>query len=663
MQTYRRDKVGGRVWKARDALLVGIGPMPGNEVVVRGAAQLAAALDAQWHAVYVETPGLQRLPEERRRGILGTLKLAQDLGAQTATLAAADPIAALVDYARNHNLGKLVIGRAPRVRPWSRLWRTGAADRIAALGPDLDVVIVNRKERPAASVPREAGGIAMPRWRSMVGALGMSIATTALTLPLAGTLELANIVMLFLLAVVVTAALFGRGPAVLSAIANVCAFDFFFVPPQLSFAVSDAQYLVTFLVMLATGLVVGQLTARLRYQARVASHREERMRHLFELARELSAALATEQVIEIGERFVAAAARCKVAVIALNEDETLSLPPPEETVPTLDEAIARWVVDHSEPAGIGTDTLPSAGSLYLPLRAPVRTRGVLVVEPGNERVLLIPEQRRLLDTCAALIAIALERVHFVTVAQNTLVDMESERLRNSVLAALSHDLRTPLTALVGLADTLSQEMIAHPAGAQAAAIRDQARRMAKLVNQLLEMARLEARRTELRKDWQSLEELVGAALKELEAQLADRQIAIAIPPDLPLVHCDGVLITRVLVNLLENAAKYTPAESPVRIEARLAHDFVEVAVEDRGPGLPPGKEQAIFNKFMRGQSESAIPGVGLGLAICRAIVSAHAGEIRGENPPEGGARFVFTLPAGTPPAVEPETEHDMAAGM
>ena len=662
MQTYRRDNVGGRVWKARDSLLVGIGPMPGNDVVVRAAAQLAAAIDAQWHAVYVETPALQRLSEARRRKILATLKLAQDLGAQTATLAAADAIAALVDYARKHNLGKLVIGRGPRARAWTRLWRVGAADRIAALGPDLDVVIVNRTEAPAASAPREASGFAMPRWKSMAGALAISITTTALTLPLAGTLELANIAMLFLLAVVVTAALFGRGPAVLSAVANVCAFDFFFVPPHLSFAVSDAQYLVTFLVMLATGLVIGQLTARLRYQARVASHREERMRHLFELARELSAAIATAQVVEIGERFVAAAARCKVAVIALNEDETLALQPPAETMPIFDEAIARWVVDHAEPAGIGTDTLPSAGSLYLPLRAPVRTRGVLVVEPGNERLLLIPEQRRLLDACAALIAIALERVHFVTVAQTTLVDMESERLRNSVLAALSHDLRTPLTALVGLADTLSLEMTGRPAGAQAAAIRDQAQRTAKLVNQLLEMARLESRRTDLRKDWQSLEELVGAALKELEAQLADRPVAIAIPRGLPLVHCDGLLITRVLVNLLENAAKYTPAGSPIRIEARLADGFVEVAVEDRGPGLPPGKEQAIFAKFMRGQSESAVPGVGLGLAICRAIVSAHAGEIRGENRPGGGARFVFTLPAGTPPVVELETEHDVATG-
>ena len=662
MQTYRRDKVGGRVWKARDSLLVGVGADAGNEVVVRAGAQLAAALDAQWHAVYVETPALQRLPEQRRRNILATLKLAQDLGAQTSTLAAPDPVSALVDYARNHNLGKLVVGRAPRRKTSLPHWRRTTSDRVAERAPDLDVVTVSREAPAALSAASELPALRLPKWRALEGAIAISVITTVLALPLAHRLEPANIVMLFLLAVVVTAVVFGRGPAVLSAVVNVLAFDFFFVPPHLSFAVADAQYIVTFSVMLVTGLVIGQLTARLRYQARIASHREDRMRHLFELARELSAALTTEQVVEIGERFVAAVARCKVAVAALNENETLVLPQPDAPAPTIDEAIARWVVDRGEPAGIGTDTLPSAVSLYLPLKAPMRTRGVLVVEPTNARLLLIPEQRRLLETCAALIAIAIERVHFVTVARNTLVDIESERLRNSVLAALSHDLRTPLTSLVGLADRLSRELADNPAGAQAAVVGEQARRIAKLVNQLLEMARLEARRTELHKDWQSLEELIGSALKELEIPLAGRHVEVAIAPELPLVHCDGVLIMRVLVNLLENAAKYTPPGSPLRVVAGVPRGLVEIAVEDRGPGLPAGKEQAIFDKFTRGQSESAIPGVGLGLAICRAIVMAHGGQIRGEGREGGGARFVFTLPADTPPALELEAEQSFAAG-
>jgi two-component system sensor histidine kinase KdpD len=267
---------------------------------------------------------------------------------------------------------------------------------------------------------------------------------------------------------------------------------------------------------------------------------------------------------------------------------------------------------------------------------------------------MVPEQRRLLETFAALIAIALERVHFVSVAQSTLVDMESERLRNSVLAALSHDLRTPLTALVGLSETLAQELARGTASGgetKALAIRDQARRTARLVDNLLEMARLEAGRINLRRDWQSIEELIGGALAALESSLEARAIDVDVPQDLPLVACDGTLIERVLVNLLENAAKYTPNGSPIRIAARFKDGMIEVAVEDRGPGLPAGRERAIFEKFTRGERESAVPGVGLGLAICRAIVEAHGGTIGAGNREGGGARFAFTLPAGeTPPA-------------
>lgn len=495
--------------------------------------------------------------------------------------------------------------------------------------------------------------------RGYLGALALCALATLAAWPLDGRLERSNMVLLFMLDVVGVALLFGRAPAALAALVNVLAFDYFFVPPRLTFVVSDVQYVVTFAVMMIVGLVVGQLTARLRYQARVASLGQERARRVFEMARDLSAALTREQVSEIGRRYVIAMMPGEAVVLTLGEDKALLAAENPTRAIGVDMVVAGWVVDHGEPAGAGTDTFRATGKLYLPLKAPVRTRGALVVAPADARQLTIPEQRRLLETSAALIAIAVERVHFVTVAQSTHVQMESERLRNSVLSALSHDLRTPLTSLVGLADRLSQELAADRRASQAAAIRDQARRIATLVNQLLEMARLESRRIELREDWQSLEELAGAALSELDAQLAGREVEIALDQNLPLVHCDGVLITRVLVNLLENAAKYTPPKSSIRVNGRLADGFVEVAVEDRGPGLPQGKEQAIFDKFIRGQEESAIPGVGLGLAICRAIVVAHAGAIYGQNRDGGGARFVFTLPARLPaPTVEPESQPD-----
>ena len=658
MQTYRRENVGGEVWKARETLLTGIGPTDGTDSVVRAAARLASALDATWHAVYVETPALQRLAESRRRAVLANLKLAQELGAHTATLTGSNVLPTLIEYARTHNLGRLLIGHTPRrnVVPWRR----NAVDSIAALAPDLEVVVVPR-EAVAAPVPiadEQEEDHAVP-WGRYAGALAIATVITLLALPLYRVIDHANIVMVFLLGVVIAALRFGRGPAVLAAIANVLAFDFFFVEPRFSFAVSDVQFVFTFLIMLVVGLTVGQLTARLRYQARIASHREDRARQLFEMARELSGTLASEQVAEIGERYVAAATHAKAAMLILDEDEMLRPHAETAQAPAIDMAIARWCLDRVEAAGIGTDTLPAARSLYLPLKAPVRTRGVLVVEPSNARLLMIPEQRRLLETFAALIAIALERVHFVTVAQETLVDMESERLRNSVLAALSHDLRTPLTALVGLSDTLSHALAGGKEASAALAIREQARRTAQLVDKLLEMARLEAGRVELRHDWQSIEELAGSALHELEVALAGRPIEIVLAPELPLVHCDGVLIERVFVNLLENAAKYTPPGTPIRIAAAQVDDKIEVAVEDRGRGLPRGRD--IFDKFTRGDPESVVPGVGLGLAICKAIIAAHGGTIRGEDREGGGARFVFTLPARTPPVLEPETEHEAAA--
>jgi two-component system sensor histidine kinase KdpD len=343
-------------------------------------------------------------------------------------------------------------------------------------------------------------------------------------------------------------------------------------------------------------------------------------------------------------------------VLLLDLHEQLQIAPGAGERATVDPAIARWAFDHNQPAGLGTDSLPAAPALYVPLKAPMRVRGVLAIEPKDPRMLQVPEQRQFLDTIAALIAIALERVHFVTVAQSTLVQMESERLRNSLLAALSHDLRTPLASLVGLADTLSMEMAQRGGGATetVAAIREQARRTTTLVSNLLDMARLQEGGVTLRRDWQSLEELAGSAASSLERALGAHRLQISLPTDLPLVYCDGALIERVLANLLENAAKYTPPDTRIGITANAGASEMEITVWDEGPGLPPRDTAALFEKFSRGDKESAVPGVGLGLAICRAIVEAHGGRIVAAQRPGGGARFTFTLPLTPAPEVEEE---------
>jgi len=654
VQAYRTDRSIAKVWKTEGALLCCIGPREGSEHVVRSAARLAQQLAVTWHAVYVETPALQRLPAARREGILQAVKLAQDLGARAAVLSGQDVAQALVAHARGNNLARLVIGQGGR-SGW--LPRRSLGQALSRMAPDIDRFEVGQDHRPrtAASAQPEVdeavAGAALQARRYGLAAAVCGV-TTLLTHLMVPYFDLANIVMVFLLSVVCVAVWLGRGPAVLAAFVSVAAFDFFFVAPRLSFAVSDVQYLLTFAIMLTVGLVTGQLTAGLRFQARVATHREARSRALFEAARDLSNTLTQQHAIEVAQAVIAREFRAQVAVCALDLADRLQ--PPREAAAGLDLGTAQWSLDHGQAAGLGTDTLAGSAWLYLPLKATMRSRGVLAVQPGEPRFLLVPEQRQQLETFAALTAMALERVHYVEVAQGATVQIESERLRNSLLAALSHDLRTPLAALVGSADMLaaSQPPLAPAQLELAHGLGEKALRMADMVTNLLDMARIQSGEIRLRIEWQSVEEIVGGAVKAAHGALGPRPLAIRIDPDVSLVECDAVLIERVMVNLLENVGKYTPADTCVEILATQREDQVEIGVRDHGPGVPKGQEDAIFEKFTRGQAESATPGVGLGLAICRAIVEAHKGRIRVQPTLPHGATFSFTLPVGTPPVVD-----------
>lgn len=651
MQAWRKRSLVQAVWPNREALLAGVGTGESAEKVVRACARLAAQLDVPWHAVQVETPAVHGLPEARREHGLRVLKLAAELGAIVTTPAAPDAATALVRHAREHNLSRLVVGRGRRRWPW----QATLADRIARQADDLDLLQVApsaaAREVPAAEAPRVplAGGGA---WTGYAAAVAACVGTALLATPLLGRIDLANIVMVFLLAVVGVAWFYGRGPAVAAAFLGVGLFDFFFVPPRLSFAVSDVQYLMTFSVMLVVALSVGQLTAVLKAQAAAAIQREHRMRGLYEMSRDLSAALLPEQVAEIGSRFLTAEFHARSTLLAADEkDRLVALAGGTAEV---DDAVAQWAYDRGQAAGFGTDTLAASACLMLPLKAPMRLRGVLALQPADRRT-LGPDQRRLLSTCASLLAISLERIHYIDVAQKSTVQIESERLRNSLLSAISHDLRTPLAALVGLTDTLrlTPPRLSAAQDEVAGAIRDSALRMNAMVANLLDMARLEAGAVPLRRQWLPLEEVVGSALAACAPALQGRPVQVRLADDLPLLHLDAALFERVLVNLLENAAKYTPAGTAIEIGGRADSSSVTLRLDDHGPGLPAGREEAVFDKFERGRRESATPGVGLGLAIARAIVQAHGGRIHAANRrgPAGveGARFTIELPRGVPP--------------
>ncbi|MET0382472.1 MAG: DUF4118 domain-containing protein [Burkholderiaceae bacterium] len=666
VQAYRVDRSIGQVWKTEAGLLCCIGARESADHVVRSAARLAQQLAVGWHAVVVETPALRRLGGAPRERLLRAVKLAQGLGATTAVLPGRRVAPELVRYARRHNLSRLLLGHARE-----RAWRIGPAlgRTLTRLAPDVDLIEAGggrSAPAPTGRPPRFEEGAdepAGPRFAPYLWSIGACASTTLLARPLQPYFALANTAMLLLLTVVGVAVRLGRGPAALAAFLNVAAFDYFFVPPTLSFSISDIQYLFTFAVMLGVGLIVGQLTAGLRFEASVATHRERRSRALFEFARALTSVLMREQVIEVAEKTVALEFRAEARVLALDAQERLE--PPAPGADGIDLGAAQWAMGRDEAAGLGTDTLAGSRWLYLPLRTPMRARGVLAVRPEEARLLLMPEQRRQLETFAALLAVALERVHYVDVAQSATVQMESERLRHSLLAAVSHDLRTPLASIYGASELLVRQTPGLPAAAAELAhgIAAGARRMAAMVANLLDMARLQSGPVQLHLQWQPLDEILGSALQATAAAMAAHRVVADLAPDLPLLNVDAILVERVFCNLLENAAKYTPPGGAVTISARRCGDDVVTTVADDGPGLPPGREEALFEKFARGERESATPGVGLGLAICRAIVEAHGGRIRvdaGDGPAgRPGARFRFTLPIGSSP--EPPAPEDGGA--
>jgi two-component system sensor histidine kinase KdpD len=625
VRSYRIEQSISPVWNTEGALLACIGPREGAEQTVRAAARLAGQLNVRWYAAYVETPALQKASTEQRDRILAVIKLAGDLGAETAVLAGSDAPAELVTQAQALNCATLVVGR-PRVSRWA--WRRPTMTRsLATLAPSLNIVEIGQTEsvrrlsrlvQPAHD--EEARADWQQDWPRYAGALAACVAITLLATPLRRYLDLANIVMIFLLGVVLVARAAGRGPAALAAVVSVGAFDFFFVPPRFTF------------------------------EARISASRERRAQSLFELSRELSAALLSSQVGELG----AAAVQRNFGgqAIVLVTDATDQLVLPGSAPEGFDASVADWAFRNGQSAGLATSTLAAQPWHYVPLKAPMRIRGVLALKPAQTRWLLIPEQLQQLDTLARQIAIALERVHYVDIAQQAVVEMESERLRNALLAAISHDVRTPLTALIGLAESLQQaQPPLQPAQAEAArALAEQARELNALVNNLLEMARLQSGEVNLRMEWQSVEEAVGAAIRASQPALGAKPVRTDLPPDLPLVEFDAALIGRVLANLLENAAKY--GRPPIEVSARATDDALEIKVRDHGPGLPAslrGREDELFDKFTRGQVESATPGVGLGLAICKAVVDAHRGRISAANAPGGGAEFTVRLPRKPPP--------------
>jgi two-component system sensor histidine kinase KdpD len=671
MLDYRDDHFIRDVWQVRERVLVCISANPLAERLVRAGKRLATSLRCEWLAVYVETPELQRLPAGKRDDVLKMLRLAEQLGGETLTLSSPIISDAIIKLCRERNITKIVIGKPTR-RGWKRWVFGSVVDVLIAEAHNINLYLLGSPlhERRRA-VRSNSWRMLSPsrfgqRWSKQKWGYFWAIVITVLNTFLArlmhGQLELANLIMLFLLGVVFIASRFGRSPSILASILGVAVFDLFFVTPYFSFSVSDTQYLITLIAMLTVAMVISNLTANVRSQAKVAAHRERRATVLYAMTKELAASQSESEIIHTAVRHIYTEFG-SYNVILLSDNEGRVVYPSETSMPeslhNADTSVAQWVLDHNEIAGQGTNTLAGAKAVYFPLSNEKEVLGVLALLPVNLRRIFLPEQQKLLDTFLRQIAQAMTRVRLVETARKNQLAMEAEHLRNSLLSSISHDLRTPLATIIGSASTLVEDdghLTATDQLELSRAIYDEAQRMSNLVNNILDMARLDAGVVELNKQWHPVEEIIGTVLTRLQKSLAGRNVRVMLPDGLPMIHADAVMIEQVLINLLENALRYTPPGTDFEIMVETTVQAVEISVADYGNGIPAGLEHRLFEKFYRVRHEEAQSGVGLGLAICKAIVEVHGGSISVTNRQDGkGAIFTFVIPQNLPlPLMEEE---------
>jgi two-component system sensor histidine kinase KdpD len=656
----------------QDPVLVCIGPGPMGEWLVRAGRLAAQSLNADWIALHVETPLIWRSSVRAQEEALRILHLAEQYGAETVTLTGRAPIASqIAQFAQARKATRIIVGK-PLRQSWERGLIPSVIDDIVAGSGSIDVQIsgdlgVDRRRQPIASphslrgvdVESESGG-GTPPWRNYLAGVLITAGCTAVAAVMFKWLAPTNLVMVYLLGVVLAATRFDRRASVVTAVLGTLAFDFLFIPPIYSFAISDTEYLLTAIVLLIVGLVISALADGLRRQSRVATVRERRTAALYAMTRKLAVVASLDDIAICVRAHFADVFDTQALILHKGPHGTMCLLGKTSDAGKagwIDTSIADWVFTQNEIAGCGTNVLPAVDGLYLPLNGTHGVVGVLIVNCVNRRQLLVSEKRQLLEKFANPIAVAVEREQLRLQAHDSAFAAQNERLRNSLLSSISHDLRSPLSVMGSSASSLLEGEGQLPAGPQrqmAQTINDEALRMTHIVNNILDMTRLESGAVQLDRQWYPLEEIVGAVFDRLKGQLGQRVVSIEIPHDLPMLHVDGVLFEKVLINLLENAAKYTAIDAHINVSASVQGSEIQVKVMDDGPGVPKGLEHLIFEKFYRAQAEGAVSGTGLGLAICKAVIEAHGGRIWTESRPEGGAVFSMTLPITLAPKEQAE---------
>ncbi len=656
MRSYMRTEDISGPWPAGDRILVCLSSHPLGERLIRAGRRLADDLNAEWMVVFVETPGHLKMPSENRERIQRNLNLAEQMGARVEILSGAQVAETILTLARHNNVTKILVGKPLRSR-WYELLRGGSViDQIIHASGKIDVYVVSEEaQQRTISTPARAQRV---RWESYLKSVLLVSVVTVVSLPVYGRLEPTNLVMFFLAAVVISALWFGRGPSILASVLSVVAFDFFFVHPRYSIAVNDTEYVLTFIGLLAVGLIISSSASLLRDQVDQLRQRESNARAVNALSKELTAAVNLDSVLQVVIRVLGQTFKRDV-IILLPEGSNLNEKAATKgfSIDDNEKGIALWAYHNGQPAGRGTDTLSATAMRFMPLKTSRGVVGILGVKSIDQSRYLTQDERMLLDNFANLSALAIERASFAEQANQAESLRSTERLQSALLNSISHELRTPLSSIIGALTSLEEDSCTrNTAGRLTHATRlelirsasGQARALNRLVGNLLDMTRLQSGQVRLNAALTDVQELIGAVLGQMQDRLHDREIDVSAPDDLPMVMMDAMLVGQTLINLLDNAVKFSPPGSRICISVVLLETLLQFSVQDQGLGIAEEERTRIFDKFYRGSAAGQASGTGLGLAICRGIVEAHGGSIWAENLVQGGLNVIFTIPMSEP---------------
>jgi len=654
MVDYMRAHAIPGPWPARERIVVCIDERVDAAKLVRVTKRTAERRGAVWVAVTVGTGRSYMLADAEKDRIAGALRLAQQLGGETQVLQGDDVVATVLAFAAERNATQIVVGRS---RP--RGWRLGKSvtDRLIAESGDFNVLVVGGEdEKPFSAAPSRKPP-APPDWPGYAFALMATLVATGLGFVIDRWLPAANISVDYLTAVLLVAMKAGLRPAILASVWSFLAFSFFFTEPRWTFSTADTRNVLTIVFFLIAAVIVSNMASRLRAQVDATRESARRTANLYDFGRKVTAAVTLDDVLWAVVHHVAATINGKSLMLLPGKNglEIAAGYPPEDQLDDKSVGAAAWAWSHGKPAGRGSATLPAALWLFLPLKTARSSVGVLGVQMTEDADLPSPGQTRLLETLADQAAVAIERTTLVADIEAARVATERERLRSALLSSLSHDLRTPLVSIIGAASSLinyDDKLDAANRRDLAQTVLDEAERLNRFVQNLLDMTRLGAGALKPRLDWADLRDVVGAAVERARRLSRNHDIRVEIDPEMPLLCVDPVLLEQVFFNLLDNACKYAPPGTTVKVWAKQTANHIAIEVADQGPGIPPEDRERVFDMFYRvGQVDSQAAGTGLGLAICRGIVDAHGGSIKAEPGLNGaGACIVIHLPLPLPQA-------------